>query len=61
MTLSLSHSEMDVCSELAVSCGHHSSCVNSPDSVEGYRCVCESGYRDTGGGSCSLIGKIVHA
>jgi hypothetical protein len=49
---------MDVCTELAVSCGGHSSCVNSPDSEEGYSCVCDSGYRQDGN-SCSVIG-IVH-
>jgi hypothetical protein len=49
---------MDVCTELAVSCDGHSSCVNSPDSEEGYRCVCDSGYRQDGN-SCSVIG-IVH-
>jgi hypothetical protein len=46
---------MDVCTELAVNCGGHSSCVNSPDSEEGYRCVCDSGYRQDGT-SCSYTG-----
>ena len=48
---------MDVCTELAVSCGGHSSCVNSPDSEEGYNCVCDSGYRQDGN-SCSVIGTV---
>ena len=48
---------MDVCTELAVSCDGHSSCVNSPDSEEGYRCVCDSGYRQDGN-SCSVIGTV---
>ncbi|CAI8027301.1 Uromodulin, partial [Geodia barretti] len=49
---------MDVCTELAVSCGGHSSCVNSPDSEEGYSCVCDSGYRQDGN-SCSSA-ALVH-
>jgi hypothetical protein len=49
---------MDVCTELAVNCGGHSSCVNSPDSEEGYRCVCDSGYRQDGT-SCSYT-ALVH-
>ncbi|CAI8053279.1 Hemicentin-2, partial [Geodia barretti] len=49
---------LDVCTVLAVSCGSHSSCVNSLDSEEGYSCVCDSGYRQDGN-SCSSA-ALVH-
>ena len=49
---------LDVCTVLAVSCGSHSSCVNSLDSEEGYSCVCDSGYRQDGN-SCSSAGKSI--
>ena len=51
----LSLTARDVCTELDIKCSPHSSCVNYPDSVEGFRCVCDSGYRQNGK-SCTLKG-----
>ena len=44
--------------ELAVECGGHSDCVNSPEESQGYRCECQSGY-EWNGNSCKLRGKEV--
>ena len=47
---------IDVCNDHPdVKCDSHSECMNAPDSEDGYRCICDSGYRRNGS-SCSLIG-----